>query len=495
MLSKLSKTIANPYFQHDRQKPAHEEHQAKPGIEIMDRKSQLFIGHPERMPLQMITELQHTIGNQVVNRLLARVGIQPILIVGAAHDPYEQEAERVAERVLSMPKAPQPAVQRQEEVEEEEVQTKLFDTMISRLAQDEEQEQEEIQMAPLATLISRLIQREEAEEEEVEIQSKPLKAAISRSAEDQGEEDALQAKGTWLDSFEAGDSVEKALASSKGAGNPLPDDVRDFMEPRFGADFSGVRLHSDSQSAQLNRALSAQAFTHGQDIFLGEGKDNLTSEDGKRLLAHELTHVVQQGGILQRQPEKSADHLSLTNWNSLPKEAQGVLEYSFLTRHEDKSKNISEWIWRNHPTAAQCFEMNLSSAHKSAFINVYKALSERGYWLWVERVSEIYPGKVQGIYFMPDDREGLVSILNASSKTCHDKWPGGGMLSLSPTKWREVAPAGTPGLHFTVPSSGLCNAHIDRISPVEFRQDDGRCNYDIPIGIKHWWKEEKHIWD
>jgi len=66
------------------------------------------------------------------------------------------------------------------------------------------------------------------------------------------------------------------------------------MEPRFGADFSGVRIHTGSESAQLNRSVSAQAFTLGQDIYLGEGKDDLESAQGKQLLAHELTHVVQQ---------------------------------------------------------------------------------------------------------------------------------------------------------------------------------------------------------
>ena len=74
------------------------------------------------------------------------------------------------------------------------------------------------------------------------------------------------------------------------------------MEPRFDADFSGVRVHTNSEAAQSNREVSAQAFTHGQDIYLGEGKSDLTSSEGKQLLAHELTHVVQQGGAVARKP-------------------------------------------------------------------------------------------------------------------------------------------------------------------------------------------------
>ena len=67
------------------------------------------------------------------------------------------------------------------------------------------------------------------------------------------------------------------------------------MEPRFGADFSEVRLHTSSEAAQLNRAVGAQAFTHGPDIYLGGGKDDLELSAGKQLLAHELTHTIQQG--------------------------------------------------------------------------------------------------------------------------------------------------------------------------------------------------------
>ena len=74
----------------------------------------------------------------------------------------------------------------------------------------------------------------------------------------------------------------------------MPARTRAFMEPRFGAAFSEVRLHTGSEAAQLNRAVSAQAFTHGHDIYLGEGTNNVESSAGKQLLAHELAHVVQQ---------------------------------------------------------------------------------------------------------------------------------------------------------------------------------------------------------
>jgi hypothetical protein len=67
-------------------------------------------------------------------------------------------------------------------------------------------------------------------------------------------------------------TFEQRLNQSRGGGSPLPDQTRDFMEPRFGADFSGVRVHTDGESVQMNRELQAQAFTHGQDMYFWGGE-------------------------------------------------------------------------------------------------------------------------------------------------------------------------------------------------------------------------------
>ncbi|MBV6622390.1 MAG: DUF4157 domain-containing protein [Rivularia sp. (in: Bacteria)] len=96
-------------------------------------------------------------------------------------------------------------------------------------------------------------------------------------------------------------SLENRLGSSKGGGSPLPDSVRGFMEPRFGADFSNVRVHTDSGAVQMNKELGAQAFAHGNDIYYGAGK----SPGNNELTAHELTHTIQQtGGKLQPKVNK-----------------------------------------------------------------------------------------------------------------------------------------------------------------------------------------------
>ncbi len=92
-------------------------------------------------------------------------------------------------------------------------------------------------------------------------------------------------------SFDSGEEVEARLSQSKGQGSPLPDHIRSYMEPRFGVNFSQVRVHTDSNAIQMNRGIGAQAFTQGSDIYYGAGSNPANME----LTAHELTHVVQQG--------------------------------------------------------------------------------------------------------------------------------------------------------------------------------------------------------
>ena len=98
--------------------------------------------------------------------------------------------------------------------------------------------------------------------------------------------------------------LEQQLTASRGGGSPLNDDTRQLMEVQLGADFSGVRVHTGSQAAEMNQALGAQAFTHGHNIYFNDGKYNTSSSPGKHLLAHELTHTIQQGASvnLKRQP-------------------------------------------------------------------------------------------------------------------------------------------------------------------------------------------------
>ncbi|MBS1904637.1 MAG: DUF4157 domain-containing protein [Bacteroidetes bacterium] len=156
------------------------------------------------------------------------------MTVGFAHDPAEHEADAVADRVMRMP---EPGF----------IQRKCA------ACSDEEK----IHRMPAASFIQRA------------------------------------GRG---DGFKTSPEIASAIEANRGGGTPLPAPTKSFMESRFGTDFCGVRVHTDGAAVQLSRDLNAQAFTVGNDIFFNSGKFSPESSDGKHLLAHELTHTVQQGG-------------------------------------------------------------------------------------------------------------------------------------------------------------------------------------------------------
>jgi hypothetical protein len=96
---------------------------------------------------------------------------------------------------------------------------------------------------------------------------------------------------------EATPDLERAIQQrARGGGQALDSGTRAGMESSLGADFSGVRVHADAQADSLNQSLNARAFTTGQDVFFKQGTYSPGSSSGRELLAHELTHVVQQNG-------------------------------------------------------------------------------------------------------------------------------------------------------------------------------------------------------
>jgi len=110
--------------------------------------------------------------------------------------------------------------------------------------------------------------------------------------------------------FAVGDSIESDISRETGRGSGLDGSTRGQFEGFFGVDLGGVRLHADSKAAELSRSLGAEAFTVGNDVFFGEGKFSAGSSSGMGLLAHELTHVVQQGGSSMRRVDPKAVSLS-----------------------------------------------------------------------------------------------------------------------------------------------------------------------------------------
>lgn len=167
-------------------------------------------------------------------RLQPQAAIQPKLTIGAANDQYEQEADRVAEQVMRMP---EPTIQRQ-------VDLKAAEGMTSQTKQITDS------IMPLQC------------------------SSISQHHPS-----------------EAPSLVHDVLRSS---GQPLNSATRAFMEPRFGQNFSQVRVHTDAKAAESAAAVHALAYTVGRDMVFGTGQYAPETKEGQQLLAHELTHVVQQ---------------------------------------------------------------------------------------------------------------------------------------------------------------------------------------------------------
>jgi uncharacterized protein DUF4157/putative RNase toxin 15 of polymorphic toxin system len=94
-------------------------------------------------------------------------------------------------------------------------------------------------------------------------------------------------------------NINAEIAASQASGQPLPHNVRRFMEPRFQADFSRVRIHTGETAARLNTQLSARAFTVGPQVFFGRDRFKPETSEGRELIAHELTHTIQQGAAPQ----------------------------------------------------------------------------------------------------------------------------------------------------------------------------------------------------
>ncbi|MBB4804824.1 hypothetical protein HNP38_000096 [Chryseobacterium defluvii] len=183
--------------------------------------------------------------------------IQKKLSVGSASDSYEVEADRVADQVMKMP--------------ESSSQVTHTGALLQRKCAACEEE-EKVQMKPLSESITPFIQRSSSESGGI-----------------------------------APDHVESGINSGRGSGNSMDTGTKNFMENRFGADFSQVKIHTGSEAVHMSRELGAQAFTVGNDIYFNEGKYSPGSHHGKHLLAHELTHTIQQGGGIERKVQRITD--------------------------------------------------------------------------------------------------------------------------------------------------------------------------------------------
>ncbi|MVT08331.1 eCIS core domain-containing protein [Chitinophaga tropicalis] len=246
---------------------------------------------------------------------------QPKLAVGQPGDSYEREADAVASRVVDQHPAKGSPVQRKEistvqampeKKEEEKVQKKGAGDkkeeekpLQKRDEPGKKEEEKPLQKKddPGKKEEEKPLQKKDdpgKKEEEKPLQKKEepekkLPADEKLKKEEEGKPGVMTKESPSLGRQQANEDLAGRLKEQRSKGNPLPADVYNEMSSAIGADFSNVRIHTDDKAAQLNSELGAQAFTHGNDVYFNSGKYDTESTAGKRLLAHELTHVVQQG--------------------------------------------------------------------------------------------------------------------------------------------------------------------------------------------------------
>lgn len=176
---------------------------------------------------------------------LSRIPIQPKLTVGPAGDQYEEEADKAAAQVVKQVNRP-PAQA----------------SGLAESAQRKGSTKKDKKLEPVPAFLQR-------------------KPSVQHSAEE---------------NRPVMPALEASIQTAHSSGQTLPKEVLSDMGQAFEADFSQVKVHTNSKANELSRSLHARAFTTGQDIFFGQGEYNPSTHEGQELLAHELTHVIHQNG-------------------------------------------------------------------------------------------------------------------------------------------------------------------------------------------------------
>ncbi len=237
--------------------------------------------------LDDILDLHQTVGNTNVQKIFNTSGIQAKLNVSQPNDPFEQEAQRVADEIIAIP-----------------------DSKVQ-------------------------------EKSPVNIQRKTA---------------------TSSGSSELSSSTESQINSLSGKGESLSPQTKAFFEPRFGHDFSNVRVHTDYSSSDLAQSINAKAFTKGYDIVFNSGEYSPNTLEGKKLLGHELTHVVQQNKIINQvnreeltdSKEKKVATLSIhtdleTENLGLKDLRSGNVGHAWVSMKWKNAKCIPEYIEKKYP--------------------------------------------------------------------------------------------------------------------------------------------------
>ncbi len=342
----------------------------------------------------------------------------------------------------------------------------------------------------------KLQEKEEVVEKDLlknKLQTKPIFESNAEPPDDgslsfgEGRGEVLQRKCTECEKEEklqkkfdpspqtASSNVESSLSSSRGSGSPMPQNTREQMESSFGADFSGVKIHNDSSSVQMNKDLNAQAFTHGSDIYFNSGKYDINSTGGKHLLAHELTHTLQQQSAIKNIQRQTAPLSSTTSATSTGTPA---------TPHvcgPDVTAKVST-VWGN----IQGDFRGWAPADKlaAAFYLISPYVPEAGTNPRSSGSSTLFSGSLgEPILSILSKLPFLGPYLFAASKQWQlnrDAFDTIGLFVLSAGWTLSVPGCGQPGCAGLTPPGGLPRGYTD---PCE---GPGLCSFAVQMGTNCW---------
>lgn len=242
---------------------------------------------------------------------------------------------------------------------------------------DDQYEKEADRVADAVTNVSTSeIQRQE-EEEEVETKS---------TSEKQHQPSAVS------------EETEADISTARGSGQPLPDSVRNSLEPQLGHDFSQVHIHTDAKANKLSQQLGAEAFTIGNDVFFREGAYQPGSDSGRGLIAHELTHVVQQGAARVSRQAAETEGAAADRKEEAKKELKDDVD-------KLKTKLETEYIKDLLRIAGNCQAQGMEES-------TYKWAMEEA----AEAASTVLKTKTAGLDVKSAKKEMVTELLNATAE-------------------------------------------------------------------------------
>jgi hypothetical protein len=228
-----------------------------------------------------------------------------------------------------------------------------------------------------------------------DVVTKAPASSVQRQAEpeEEEEEETIQTKAVGSQATEVSKDLEAGINAARGGGQSLPDSVRSSLEPQLGHDFSQVHIHTDAKADKLSQQLGAKALTTGNDVFFRNGAYQPGSDSGRGLIAHELTHVVQQGAARVSRQAAETEQAAAESKEEVQKELKDDVD-------KLKTKPESEYIKDLLRVTAECQAQGMGESS-------YKWAVEEA----VEAATTMLKKKTAAADVTPEQQEKMIKEL------------------------------------------------------------------------------------